>query len=125
MGNASKILYRVGSFFYWLQLILEFLSLALSVFGIYNYESIALKVEKYSAEELKINFIAMTIIFSILILLNLIILAFAKKALRAVNDGVINRSPHVIMIIIGLLGTNIFFLFGGIFGLLNEGREGY
>ena len=47
----------------------------------------------------------------------------AGKALNAINDGKNNKTPHIVMIVCGALSQDIFYLLGGIFGLVAEAQE--
>lgn len=50
----------------------------------------------------------------------LIVYILASKARKAVNNDTKELKPHIIMIVIGVIGSNLFYLIGGILGIVSE-----
>ncbi len=56
----------------------------------------------------------------VLAVIQAIVLALGFKAKKAVNDDRKQYAPHVVMVVIGIIGSSILYLVGGILGLLAE-----
>ena len=63
----------------------------------------------------------MTILITgaVLFVVYTVICALAGHARKALNNNKTENAPHIIMIIVGIFG-DIFYLLGGIFGLVGE-----
>ena len=56
-------------------------------------------------------------------IIELVVYLLASKAQKTIGNGTTEKGPHIMMIIIGAIGGDIFYLLGGIFGLVAESRE--
>lgn len=66
--------------------------------------------------------ITLIIIGAVMIVIYSVLCAFASHASKALNNTKKENAPHIIMIIIGIFG-DIFYLLGGIFGLVAESEN--
>ena len=56
-------------------------------------------------------------------IVELVVSLLATKAQKTIGNGTTEKSPHIMMIVIGAIGGDIFYLLGGIFGLVAESRD--
>lgn len=56
----------------------------------------------------------------ILFVISLVVLILSKKGIKALNNNTTENAPHIVMIVIGAIGQNIFYILGGIFALVAE-----
>lgn len=56
----------------------------------------------------------------ILFVISLVVLILSKKGITALNNNTTENAPHIVMIVIGAIGQNIFYILGGIFALVAE-----
>ena len=120
MVNAAKIMYIIGK----IKNIIELVGIAfLLVSGVVMTinPSLFLDLDPKSLPDVAsivacgIAFIVLGVIVLAVCILELV---FASKAMAALKSGSKNTMPHIVMIVFGVLGTDIFYLLGGIFGLV-------
>ncbi len=120
MKEASSILYKVGNI---INLIAIILGVILAILCFVCYGGIdnqtAIEMGK-TLTEAQTTFMAAGIAFVIFIIIWIVVYVLAKRAIKALNDSSNSIAPHVLMIIIGVLGSSIFYLLGGIFGVIAE-----
>lgn len=56
----------------------------------------------------------------IFFVITLVVLILSKKGINALNNNTTENAPHIVMIVIGAIGQNIFYILGGIFALVAE-----
>ena len=120
MKSASQVFYTVGFIFVILGLIFETLFLIVAAMGIGNPEIIAKVAQETGNGEALVKDALMmaTILLAISVAINIAVLVLtiiAKKDLKA-NNG--KLSTHIILLIGGIFAINLFYLLGGIFGLV-------
>lgn len=114
MKKASSVLYTIGNVFNIIALII-FILVACCV-GVIdelpsNYDG-TMTLNEYIT--------AMRIVFIVFAVIQAAVLAAGLKAKKAVNDERKQYAPHVVMIVIGIIGSSLLYLIGGILGLLSE-----
>lgn len=116
-------MYTIGRIF---NIIAIIIALVVLIFGIIVAASPNLQEKLIeSSEEVadltaaKAYGITLLIIGAVLIVIYSILCALAAHASKALNNSKKENAPHIIMIIIGIFG-DIFYLLGGIFGLVAE-----
>ena len=121
MKAASKILYTIGQIFSYIALVLTIIAI---VFGIIFTVggSLATTLEDslpagVTALAGGITFLVVGIVY---LVIYVILIISARKAKRALGNGVTNNGPHIWMIVLGAISWDIFYLLGGIFGLIAE-----
>ncbi len=107
MRKASEVMYRIANFFIWILIIGWAVVIVFSILSMTN----VLPNESLG--------VATLIPASIMLLIELIILAFSRHAANSARDGNKRAGPHVWMLIMGIFGWNIFFILGAIFGLVS------
>lgn len=123
MKEASRLLYKVGNIINVIAIVLA-LIIAICSFAAYggiDRES-AIEMGK-TVKEAQALCLALGIFLVICVIVWIVIYIVAKKAIKALNDDSTSITPHVLMIIIGVLGQSIFYLLGGIFGVIAENQD--
>ena len=125
MKEASKIMYTIGKVFNIIGLFLYGLLIA---FGIIARQFAKEIYERrtpgatYTEADVRIVGTTLMVIGIVAIIITLIIFILATVAKNKLNNNTKDIAPHVIMIIIGVFG-DIFYLLGGIFGVVAETTE--
>ena len=120
MKEASKTMYTIGKIF----MIIDIVTFALLFITGILMRAYAGYIHKYmdtdyELEEIE-NSTTILWILSLVLLIIMIILFIVSLATRKrINYYAINTKPHIIMLVIGAF-CNIFYLLGGIFGLVSE-----
>ena len=107
MRKASEVMYRIANFFIWILILLWAVVIVFSILSMTN----VLPNENMGTVTL--------IPACLMLLIELIILAFSRHAANSARDGNRRAGPHVWMLIMGIVGGNIFFFLGAIFGLVS------
>ncbi len=106
MEKASKVMYSIANFFTW---VLVIISIAGIVFS-------SLAIAHVFGTELKLDFLGIgTLIYFIIILIGSLITIWM---VRRAKDSNSSKGWDVLFLILGLIGGNIFYVLGGIFGLV-------
>ena len=114
MRNSSKTMYKIGRIFSFVLLGLYALLL-----GIY---SILLIVD--IIRDNAIGHDISTIVFSVIMIgLTVVCIIMATKSIKDMEQDTKNNSPHIMMIVFGALCGDVFYVLGGIFGLIANGQE--
>ena len=125
MKSASKVFYTVGFVFNVIGLIFSVLfviALALSM----NNPEILQKIAQESGrgvEFVKQTLSLMIIVFSASIFFDTLILVLTIIANKSLKEGNGKMSTHIILLIAGFLGVNLFYLLGGVFGVVAANED--
>ena len=122
MGNASKILYTVGKVVNIIEIVVTSLMLLLGVAVMIFGEAIAVNFQAVASFLNMATGTGFTIGGAVALVLSIVTLVLANNATRALENGVTENAPHIVMIVVGVFG-DIFYLLGGIFGLVAENTE--
>lgn len=123
MKDASKILYKVGNIINLIAIILgAILAIVCFICSAGVDTSSAADMGK-TVKEAQTLFTTGGIILVVCVIIWVVVYVLAKKAIKALNDASDSVTPHVIMIVIGAIGSSIFYLLGGIFGVFAEKAE--
>ena len=109
MEKASKVMYSIANFFTWIVVILMIISIVFSSLAIAGVNADWVK-------ELQANGMGLgSLIASIIVLIvSFITIAMVRRA--KADDS--SKAWDVFFMIVGIFGGNIFYLLGGIFGLV-------
>ena len=125
MKEASKIMYVIGKVF---NIIGIFLYGILIAFGIIVRQFAKEIYERrtpgatYTEADVRIVGTTLMVIGIVAIIITLIILILASVAKSKLDNNRKDIAPHVLMIVIGVFG-DLFYLLGGIFGIVAETSE--
>lgn len=104
MHKASAVMYTIANIFNWIALIFAIAGIVLSILGGTNAVP--------SLKEAGFGF-AYLVYFIIVLIACLIIIAMVRRA-KAKGTS---KGWDILFIVLGVLGSNIFYVLGGIFGL--------
>lgn len=102
MEKASKVMYSIANFFTWIVVIIAIAGIVLSslqLAGILDNNGSALVTLVYS---------------SVLLVISIITIAMVRRA-KASNSS---KGWDVLFLVLGIVGANIFYFLGGLFGLI-------
>ena len=124
MKTASKVMYTIGRIFNIFAIVVSIIILILGIVCIAAPDRIAGASEDLAdADAAKAYGIVLVITGVILLVIYAVVCILAGHASRSLNNGRKDNAPHILMIIVGVFG-DIFYLLGGIFGLVAENSEG-
>ena len=120
MKSASKVFYMIGFVFNIIAIIFGGLLLAFSIMGLTDHELFLKIVAELNRGEQLVHdtLILMIVLLSIELVLDILFLIIILKAKKDLNEGNGKLSTHVVLLIAGILASNLFYLLGGIFGLV-------
>lgn len=122
MKEASKIMYLIGTIFNVISIVFELLMLVLGIVAtafykeIYEQQSLP---KAYTESQIKSAGLGLIIGCAIALIISIVVLILALRARKKLNNNATDTIPHIVMIVIGAFG-DIFYLLGGIFGLVAE-----
>ena len=120
MGKASKTLYIIGRIINILEIVLCGI---LVLIGLLGLGSAKLAEDAEKAAEFRIAAITLITIGIIYVIISVVTIILATKAINAVEDGKVNRRPHITIIVVGAISSNPLYVVGGILGIISESRE--
>lgn len=120
MKSASKIFYMIGFVFNIIAIIFGGLLLAFSIMGLTDHELFEKIVTEVNRGEqlVRDSLILIIVLLSIELVLDIIFLVIILRARKNLNEGNGKLSTHVVLLIAGILASNLFYLLGGVFGLV-------
>ena len=123
MKKAAKIMYTLGIIGNFCMIFVCLIGMIISLVGVANVEEIIGSITEFSQEEVTaaIAFLTSFSIIYLIIYIVTVILAFVAKS--KVNDGKKSFFPHILVLVIGVIGWNVFYILGGIFGIVVEINE--
>ena len=129
MKTGSRILYIIGAILAVIAILVGAIIIGVGNFTIQNAQEIMEQTNAQSQdvhvtiEDVRMLGQGMIIAGIVVAVLGAIDLVVAIIATLAFKKGRIQNAPHIIMVVIGVLSANIFFLIGGILGLLAQKEE--
>ncbi len=124
MSNASKIMYKIGRIFNIIAVIglaIGFVaSLISTIVGVSQMDFENPSEEALAALSLGITGIVVCFLYLVFSVVALIIVG---KAIKALKDNTRNVREHVTAIVVGVISGEIFYVLGGIFGLVAESQQ--
>ena len=120
MKTASKIMYTIGRIFNIFAIIACVVLIVVGIVAMVVPGKLAEASEDITTpDEAKAMGMTILITGAVLFVVYTVICALAGHARKALNNNKTENAPHIIMIIVGIFG-DIFYLLGGIFGLVGE-----
>ena len=120
MKTASKIMYTIGRIFNIIAIIACVILIVVGIVAMVAPGKLAEASEDITTpDEAKAMGMTILITGAVLFVVYTVICALAGHARKALNNNKTENAPHIIMIIVGIFG-DIFYLLGGIFGLVGE-----
>lgn len=106
MEKASAVMYSIANFFTWILAILSIAGIVFSSLAIAHVAPDLIDPTKFGVGTL--------VYFIIILLVALITIAMVRRA-KAKGSS---KGWDVLFLILGILGSNIFYILGGIFGIV-------
>lgn len=122
MKQATKALYSIGNIFNLIAIIMLIVLGLLIILGANVIEDVPDGYDM-SLEEYRTTAIILGVIMLIIAAIYIAVYVFAIKAKKAVDNNSQESKPHLIMIILALIGQNLFYLIGGILGLVDNSND--
>ena len=120
MKTASKVMYTIGRIFNIFAIIACVVLIVVGIVAMVVPGKLAEASEDITTpDEAKAMGMTILITGAVLFVVYTVICALAGHARKALNNNKTENAPHILMIIIGIFG-DIFYLLGGIFGLIGE-----
>lgn len=123
MKQGSSILYLIGNILNAIGIVLMVILGIICITGAGTLTEVPEAYITYTLEEYQALVKGCGIFLLVYAIICLIIYILASKARKAVNNDVKELKPHIIMIVIGVIGSNLFYLIGGILGIVAETSE--
>ena len=108
MKHSSKVMYAFGKVF---SLIL--LAIALTLIAVF---STLMTIKLINGEGL--HYLSEVIRGSVWLVFILVAIFMTPNTLKAIEENERDNTSHIVMIVFGALSSNIFFVLGGIFGII-------
>ena len=129
MKSTSKILYRIGQVFNIISILLLAFFIFAFAYGMANSESVYEEIAKQGSVEYTVDefhkFCTVGLITVIIAaVIDIVVFIIAHKAIKALDKPGVQLGYHVTMIVIGILGGDLFYLIGAIVGLVAESSQG-
>ena len=103
MEKASKVMYSIANFFTWVLVVFCIAGIVIASLSLANV-----------IKDVDFSPLGLIISLSIILIVSLITIAMVRRA-KADNSS---KGWDVLFIILGVFGGNIFYILGGIFGLV-------
>ena len=124
MKKASRILYTIGLVFNIIAIVGIAIWMIVALVGMLNAEeAFKAQTDVQDFEEFKAALLVLFIVPIVLLVVEIVVLIIAIWARKAVNNNKKELAPHIIMIVIGAISTDILYLLGGIFGVVGESQQ--
>lgn len=107
MEKASKVMYSIANFFTWILVILSIVGIVFAVLGIVG-------VIAMEGDLAALAGIGTIVYLSIILVVGLITIAMVRRA--KANGS--SKGWDLLFMILGIVGGNIFYFLGGLFGLI-------
>lgn len=120
MKQGSSILYLIGNIINAIGIVLMVILGVICIAGAGSIETVPESYPTYTLEEYQALTKGVGVFLLIYAVICLIVYILASKARKAVNNDTKELKPHIIMIVIGVIGSNLFYLIGGILGIVSE-----
>ena len=108
MERASRVMYSIANFFTWILVIISIVGIVFSIIAMVNPDFVK------AVEELP--FIgAGSLVYLIIVLIVGLITIFMVRRAKAKDSS---KGWDILFLVLGILGSNIFYVLGGIFGII-------
>lgn len=126
MKSASSVMYTIGRIFNIIELVFNVLGVIFGILIVAMRDELAKRADmpvKYQdPNALRALGVGMIVFCVIVLIISIVALILSGKARRSIRKDDMNQVPHIIMVVIGVIG-NIFYLLGGIFGLIEVNNQ--
>lgn len=121
MRKASSVLYLIGNIINAIAIVILVILGVLCVVAAPGIDEVPEEMaSQYTLAQFQDLAKCVGVFLIIYAIILLIVYILGSKARKAVNNDKKELAPHIIMIVIGVLGSNLLYLIGGILGLASE-----
>ena len=106
MERASRVMYSIANFFTWIIALVSLFMIVMSALAIADVFDLFQGLDQYGVGTL--------VMFIILFLASIITIAMVRRAKAAGSS----KGWDLLFMILGIIGGNIFYFLGGLFGLI-------
>lgn len=116
MKRASTIFYRLGQVFTIIFAI---------IYGLFLVGGVIVMVAGIAnnATPLIIIGVILAIVFVFLLAMDIVLIVIANKAVKSMKQQEGKVSPHILLIIFGLLSMDYFYVIGGVLGIITTKKD--
>lgn len=107
MEKASRVMYSIANFFTWIVVICSIVGIVFSILNLVHVVDIPQLT------------VGMLVYLILVLIFSLITIALVRKA-KGKNTS---KGWDILFIVLGVLGDNIFYILGGIFGLFGNNKK--
>ena len=107
MEKASRVMYSIANFFTWIVVICSIVGIVFTILNLVH----VVDIPQLTA--------GMLVYLIVVLIISLITIALVRKA-KGKNTS---KGWDILFIVLGVLGDNIFYILGGIFGLFGDNRK--
>ncbi|MBP5651114.1 MAG: hypothetical protein J6X00_00365 [Clostridia bacterium] len=128
MKSATKTMYLIGKIFTIIEMVCAAICSIFAIIAISASQDVYNQAisDGYSTFEspahVKAVGITMLVVMLLVIAVQIVVLVLAKRARKSIEKDEKNTTPHIVMIVVGVF-SNIFYLLGGVFGVLTTGDK--
>ena len=122
MSYASKVFYIIGKVFNVFEIIATSLALVFGILVMIFGAQVIPDMPIFTNMTVNATGTGFTVGGLVTLAISIATLVFANYATRTLENGNKEYAPHIVMIVVGVFG-NIFYIIGGIFGLVAENTE--
>ena len=112
MEKASRVMYSIANFFTWILAILSIVGIVFGVLAMVN-------VIHLEGEAAQLGGLGLVIYCGVVLIVALITIAMVRRA-KAQGSS---KAWDFLFLILGIVGANIFYFLGGLFGLIAPRRK--
>ena len=125
MKNASRTMYTIGKVLNIIALVLFVVFVIIFAIGVNDKDVITRIAQEQGKtfEQVKDAFIVCLTFFIVETVISLATVIIAFRATKGLKDNDGRNGPHIAMLVIGIVGFDIFYLLGAIFGLVSNGNR--
>lgn len=123
MKDASRILYKIGNIINIIGIVAGAILAIIFFVGFGAIDANTAAELGKTLKEAQTLYLTWGIAMTVCVVIWIVVLCLARKAIKALNDNSNSITSHVIMIVVGVIGSSIFYLLGGIFGVIAENQQ--
>ena len=112
MEKASRVMYSIANFFTWILVILSIVGIVFGVLGLAG-------VIQLEGDAARLGAVGTLVYLGIILVVALITIAMVRRA-KAKGTS---KAWDLLFLILGIVGANIFYFLGGLFGLIAPRRR--
>lgn len=125
MKKTSNLFYSIGFVLNIIGIVFYAVLIAIFAIAMNNAEAIS-KIATdtgSTVEYVRQSLLALVILISVSIVIDIVVSIFVLRAKRNLREGNGRTGTHILLLVLGILSINLFYLLGGIFGVVAAGDD--